>query len=67
MRGKTCFHTKAIGFFIVLSLLFSPFYSLTPEAIALSIEDEKKMGQEFLAQIKKHYELLDDDFVNRYL
>jgi predicted Zn-dependent protease len=37
------------------------------QALALSIEEEETMGREFLMQIRKHYELVDDGFVNGYI
>ena len=49
-------------FLLCLSLIAGRHY-----AFALSIEDEQKLGEEFLANIKKHYDLVDDDFANEYL
>jgi beta-barrel assembly-enhancing protease len=42
----------------------SPF---VPEASALSIEDERKMGEEFMAQVMAQLQLVDDPFVNQYI
>jgi predicted Zn-dependent protease len=51
-----------------LSILFlwasSPF---VPEVSALSIEDETKMGEEFMAQVLAQLQLVDDPFVNQYI
>ena len=66
MKGRTCYHYRSIVFIIVLSLLFPPFAFLIPKTFALSIEEEKIMGREFAAQIKKQYEILDDDSANRF-
>jgi len=51
-----------------LSILFlwasSPFVK---EVSALSIEDERKMGEEFMAQVLAQLQLVDDPFVNEYI
>jgi len=51
-----------------LSILFlwssSPF---VPEVSALSIEDERKMGEEFMAQVLAQLQVVDDPFVNQYI
>lgn len=36
-------------------------------ASALSLEDEKAMGKEFLAEVQKHFTFLDDPFPRQYL
>jgi predicted Zn-dependent protease len=35
--------------------------------MALSIEEETVLGQKFLAEIKKHYEVLDNDYANAFI
>ena len=67
MKMKGHFNTNLIIFMIALSLLFSPSTPLTSKAFALSIEDERIMGEKFLAQIRGHFELLDDDFANQFI
>jgi len=51
-----------------MSVLFlwtsSPFVS---EVSALSIEDETKMGEEFMAQVLAQLQLVEDPFVNQYI
>jgi beta-barrel assembly-enhancing protease len=51
-----------------LSLLFvwasSP---LVPDVSALSIEEETKMGEEFMAQVLTQLELVDDPFASEYI
>jgi len=37
------------------------------EVSALSIEDERKMGEEFMAQVLTQLELVNDPFVNQYI
>ncbi len=37
------------------------------EAQAFSIEDERKLGQEMLAQIRKHFTLLEDGFATGFI
>ncbi len=40
---------------------------LVSKASALSIEDERKMGEEFMAQVVAQLELVNDPFVNQYI
>jgi predicted Zn-dependent protease len=61
------FHTPAIIMFVAVAILLSPMISLRSRAFALSIEDEEKLGQEFLIQIKKHFEILEDEDANRFI
>jgi len=48
-------------------LLFWGPTPFVPEASALSIEDERKMGEEFMAQVLAQLELVKDPFVNQYI
>ncbi|MCF8143420.1 MAG: M48 family metalloprotease [Deltaproteobacteria bacterium] len=48
----------------LLSYAPSPYVS---EASALSIEDEREMGEEFMAQVLAQLQLVDDPFVNQYI
>ena len=54
---------------VMLALVFVAAH--TPPAIrsahALSIQEEKKIGEEFVAQIKKQFQLIEDDFSTDYL
>jgi len=40
---------------------------LVSNASALSIEDERKMGEEFMAQVVAQLELVNDPFANQYI
>ena len=66
MRIKASFHSKTIIFACALSLLFWALYPVMPQAFALSIEDERKMGQEFLAKIRGQFVFVDDPFTNQF-
>ena len=55
-----------ISFFFSLHLCFQPYLGV-PKAFALSAEEERVMGQEFLIQIRQTLELLDDDYAQQYL
>ena len=66
MKIKGAFHTNLIILITSLCLAFSSFSFPISAAFALSIQDEKKMGQEFLVQIRKHFEFADDDFANKF-
>lgn len=65
--------TRAIGLLqpIVLVtslfLLFSHHFSERSFAFGLSVEEEKTLGRKFLAQVEKHFDLVDDEFVSRYI
>ncbi len=66
MKIKGGFHTKLIITITSLCLTFSTFFFPISGAFALSIRDEKKMGEEFLVQIRRHFEFLEDDFANKF-
>lgn len=51
---------------LVPALLAWPLSFYPSEALALSVEDEQKMGREFVMQVRRHFQLLDDDFANQY-
>lgn len=67
MRLDKFIHTRIIISAIVICLFFSQACLFASEALALSLEDEKIMGQEFLSQIKKYYELLDDYNADQFI
>ena len=66
MRIKTSSYMKTITLACVLSLFFSVFNPVLPQVSALSIEEERKMGQEFLAKIRAQFEFVNDPFVNQF-
>jgi len=66
MKIKGRFHTNLIIIITSLCLTFSSFSFPTSGAFALSIQEEKEMGEEFLVQIQKHFEFVDDDFANEF-
>jgi predicted Zn-dependent protease len=66
LRIKASFHSKTIIFSCALSLLFWALNPVMPQAFALSIEDERKMGQEFLAKIRGQFVFVDDPFTNQF-
>jgi predicted Zn-dependent protease len=39
----------------------------TPNALALTIEEEHKLGQEFLTQIRAHFVLIQDEFPRQFI
>jgi len=51
----------------VLVLIALAFGLPKPSAFALSLEEETQMGQEFVAQIKRHFNLAGDDFANQFI
>jgi len=40
---------------------------VTPKAFGISIEEEKKLGQEFMAQIRGYFALVDDESANQFM
>ena len=52
---------------IFIMALFFSFNSGGFRAFALSIEEERKMGEQFLAQINQSLRLVEDDFANSYI
>mgnify|MGYP001026425448 CR=1 FL=1 len=64
---KRHFHTKPIVVCLALALFFSGFYPLGTKAFALSIEEERKLGNRFVAQIRNYFELVEDDFANQFM
>lgn len=66
MKIKGRIHTCIIVLMISLCLTFSSFSFPMSWAFALSIQEEKEMGEEFLVQIRKHFEFVDDDFTNKF-
>ncbi|MFC1839005.1 M48 family metalloprotease [Thermodesulfobacteriota bacterium] len=52
-------------FTIFLSVIF--LFSIQTNIHALSIEDEKKAGQEFLQSVKQHLVLIDDPFAKKFI
>ena len=67
MSVKNHFYTNPIILIIVICIFFSPFSFSTPNAFALSIEDEKIMGQKFMAYVREHFEFVDNDFANQFI
>jgi len=64
-KCRSYLHRMVCGCLCVLFLWSSsPF---VPEVSALSIEDERKMGEEFMAQVLAQLQLVDDPFVNQYI
>ena len=51
--------------FIIIPCLIHGIFRLN--ALALSIEEENILGQQFLSQIRKQCELLEDDYANRFI
>ena len=52
---------------LCLFMLLSNLSFVTPKAFGLSIEEERKLGQEFVAQIRGHFKLVDDEYANQFI
>ncbi len=63
---KMKFICRPIVFLITLAMIVTNVSFYPSTGYALSADDEKKMGDEFILQIKHHYEIIDDDFANQY-
>ena len=65
MRIRNLFNFK-IGL-ISLFFIFIIVFFLESNASALSIEDEKKLGEVVFEQVKRQFEFVDDDFAKKYI
>ena len=65
--NKGHFHINLVIFGLCLFLLLSNLSFLMPKAFGLSIEEERKLGQRFLVQIREHFELIEDNFANQFI
>jgi beta-barrel assembly-enhancing protease len=63
---KNRHNTNGLILFIVSSIAFI-LISGAPDISAMSIDEETKLGNEFLASVKKEVPLMDDGFVDEYL
>jgi predicted Zn-dependent protease len=61
------FHISPVIFGLCLFLLFSNLFLLMPKVFGLSIEEERNLGQQFLARIREHFELVEDESVNQFI
>lgn len=64
-KSRSRFHRVVCGCLLILLVWGS--FPLMPKASALSIEDERKMGDEFMAQVLAQLQLVDDPFVDQYI
>ncbi|MCP4669408.1 MAG: M48 family metalloprotease, partial [Deltaproteobacteria bacterium] len=67
MRIKGPFGANAMALSMMAALFFSALCFMPEMAIALSVEEEKKMGREFLAKVREHFEFVEDDFASQYI
>jgi len=58
---------RYIIIFFVISLISSHAFTERSNVFALSIKQETILGQKFLADIRRHYDFMDDDFVDGYI
>jgi beta-barrel assembly-enhancing protease len=59
---------NTIGFFLlIVTSIVAILFSNVPYINAMSIDDESKLGDEFLLSVKKEVPLVDDAFVNQYI
>ena len=65
MRRLLRRHLIVVPILWVASLL--PLLLGASPAMGLSHDEEKAMGEEFLAQVRSYFEVLEDDFANQYI
>jgi predicted Zn-dependent protease len=66
MKMKRSFRFSQCLFSLPFALLF--FITLGQQSsFALSIEEERELGQKFFDQVRNNFEFEDDDFVNEYI
>jgi len=64
--GKNRHNTYSPVFFIISSIVFI-LLSSAPDISAMSIDEETKLGKEFLISAKQALVIIDDAFVNEYI
>ena len=52
---------------LCLFMLLSNLSLVTPKAFGLSIEEERRLGEEFVAQIRGYFKLVDDEYANQFI
>ncbi|MBU4426175.1 MAG: M48 family metalloprotease [Desulfobacterales bacterium] len=52
---------------LCLFMLLSNLSFVTPKAFGLSIEVERRLGEEFVAQIRGYFKLVDDEYANQFI
>ena len=61
-------HIKSINVIIVSTVFLAfLFYFGESKVFSLSIEEEQKLGEQFLNNVRRHFDLIDDDFANEYI
>ncbi|MFC1823983.1 M48 family metalloprotease [Thermodesulfobacteriota bacterium] len=60
-------YVKTVTFLMLFSFLFSQLLIPSSWAAFLSTDEEKIIGREFLFNITKVYEIVDDDYANDYI
>ncbi len=66
MKIKTYIYTWAIIPIMVIATVLLSLHSWELRAFALSIEEETTLGKQFLANVKKQFDLIDDSFAANY-
>jgi beta-barrel assembly-enhancing protease len=58
---------KIISLILGVIVFSLGFFQAAPDVFALSIEEEEKLSEDFLRNIKRQYEIVDDDFAQDYI
>lgn len=66
MKKEKTFRNISIFILAQVFLVFMLSFLGQPKIYALSIEDETLMGQQFVREVLRYYELVDDEFSNQY-
>ena len=66
MKIKIYIYTKVIIVVMALAIVSLSLHTLGLKAFALSIEEETILGKNFLVQVKRQFELLDDSFADQF-
>ncbi|MBW1886837.1 MAG: M48 family metalloprotease, partial [Deltaproteobacteria bacterium] len=67
MKAKSIRIKSIIVLIASTTFLASLFYFGESKAFSLSIEEEQILGKKFLANMRRHFDLVDDDFANEYM
>ncbi|MFC1883980.1 M48 family metalloprotease [Thermodesulfobacteriota bacterium] len=67
MLSKIHVRSSSTPFLLCLIIVCLIISQASSNAFALSVEDEEKLGKEFLIKVKQYFEIIDDDFSNQFI
>ena len=58
---------RLIGFFTLIMMIFFQLCLVEFKAYALSVEEEKVLGQKFLNNVRKYFDMVDDEYADQFI